>query len=104
MVESSTMTGAHTLNLNFKGALIVIDFKHWKLDQNHSKRQSNKIFIQDMQKSKTVPSMQGWRSSPISVLSSRRIMVLMASFVLSQSVLSSMYSAYARIRIQKEAL
>jgi len=48
-----------------------------------------------------VPSMQGWRSSPVSKLSSRRIMVLMASFALSQSVLRSIYSACASIRIQK---
>jgi len=51
-----------------------------------------------------MPWMQGWRSSLVSILSSRRIMVLMASFVTSQGVFSSIYSAYTRIRIQKYTL
>ncbi len=45
-----------------------------------------------------LPSIQGWRSFPFSVLSSRLIIVLMASLVRSQSVLRSMYSAYAQER------
>ena len=43
--------------------------------------------------------MQGRKYSPVSVCSSRRIIVSIASFVLSKSVVRSMYSAYPKKQI-----
>jgi len=98
-----------------KQALVVIDFKHWKLGQNYSKLWSHKIFIQDMQKSKAATINRSDKNrvnalnARLKKLSgfhalTRPIMVLMASFVTSQGVFSSIYSAHTRIRIQKYTL